>query len=141
MKRGPFSLRNATATPTGEQDRKTPHVSLSGVIVIAPIAASAALFDAVQNRFHLRDRKQLELPFQSFGNPAPQIHADAGKRTVRIDVSVGGHVINCDAKRRSLARLGFFNAHGIDATRQAPRRRRAKNALASNTSRAIITGP
>ena len=106
-------------------------------------SVETALLETAQNRFHFRDRDQLELPFQPFGDPAPKVHADAGNRTVRVHISVGRHVINGDTKLRGLGRLGANSArHRRDepGAEDKARQRNRKKPTGRNATRQLTIG-
>src|SRR5580704_14525314 len=76
----------------------------------------AALLQTAENRFHVGNRDQLELPLHPFGDPAPEVDADARNRTVGVHISVRWDVIDRDPQRSGLVLL---RAIGANRRRQA----------------------
>ena len=65
----------------------------------------ALAFEPAEHRFHVRHRRQFEIASQLFGDPAPEVDADAHDRAVDVHVSVGRHVIDRDPQRWRSRRL------------------------------------
>ena len=81
-------------------------------------------FETLEDLLHLRDRDETVLAPKALRGAAPQIHADAVDRSVRLDMAIRRRVVDRDLERRVLGQREAGGDDESERDRAAPNEHR-----------------